>query len=95
VEYIGDFTTNAASRGSIRVDAIVEEAFSSTLASTPVGSDRVRKELNHVVFWFADPAADDSCFAPATGPTTLFDGDDQAEAAAMSSRNFIQGAPLP
>jgi hypothetical protein len=28
-QYIGDFTTNAAGRGSLRVDAIVEEAFSS------------------------------------------------------------------
>ena len=91
VQYIGDFTTNAAGRGSVRVDAIIEEAFSSVV----VGGVRVRKELNHVVFWFADPAADDSCFAPGTGPITPFDGDGQAGAAAMSSRNFLPGAPLP
>jgi hypothetical protein len=90
-QYIGDFTTNAAGRGSLRVDAIVEDAFSSVV----VGGVRVRKDLNHVVFWFADPAADDSCFAPGTGPTTPFDGDGQAGAAAMSSRNFLPGAPLP
>jgi len=43
-----------------------------------------------VVFWFADPAADDFCFAPGTGPITPFDGDGEAGAAAMSS----QGSPL-
>ena len=53
------FTTNAAGRGSLRVDTIVEEAFSSTV----VGTTRVRKELNHVVLWFADPDADNQCFA--------------------------------
>jgi hypothetical protein len=91
VQYIGDFTTNAAGKGSLRVDAIIDEAFSSTV----VGGVRVRKELNHMVIWFADPSADDSCFAPGTGPITPFDGDGQAGAAVLSSINFIQGAPLP
>lgn len=91
VQYIGDFTTNAAGRGSLRVDTIVEEAFSSTL----VGSDRVRKELNHVVIWFADPVADDFCPSPASAVTTPFDGDGQAGVAALSSKNFLPGAPLP
>ena len=91
VQYIGDFTTNAAGKGSLRVDAIIEEAFSSTLAEN--NSDRVRKELNHVVIWFADPAADDFC--PGTGGTTPFDGDGQAGVAALSSKNFLPGAPLP
>ena len=62
VEYIGDFKTNASGLGSLKVDAIIVEAFSRTL----VGSQRVRKELDNVVFWFADPAADDFCFAPGT-----------------------------
>lgn len=89
VQYIGDFATNAGGRGSVRVDAIIEEAFSSTLVDTT----RVRKELNHVVFWFADPAADEFC-VPGSGPTP-FDGDGEAGVAAMSSKNFLPGAPLP
>src|ERR1051325_9805672 len=36
VEYIGDFTTNAAGIGSLKVDAITAEAFVSTLAGTRV-----------------------------------------------------------
>lgn len=91
VQYIGDFTTNAAGRGSMRVDTIVDDAFSSTV----VNGARVRSELNHIVMWFSDPDADNFCFAPATGPTTPFDGDNQAGAAALSSKNFLPGAPLP
>jgi len=91
VQYIGDFTTNAAGRGSMRVNTIVDEAFSSTV----VNDARVRSELNHIVMWFGDPNADNVCFAPQTGPITPFDGDTQAGAAALSSRNFLPGAPLP
>ena len=90
-QYIGKFTTNAAGRGSLRVDAIIEDAFSSTVA----GGVRVRKELNHVVIWFADPAADDFCFAPGTGPITPFDADGEAGGTVLSSRNFLPGTPLP
>jgi hypothetical protein len=50
VQYIGDFTTNAAGRGSVRVDAIIDEAFAFNNITG------VRTDLNHVVFWFADPA---------------------------------------
>jgi hypothetical protein len=91
VQYIGDFTTNAAGRGSMRVDSIINEAFSSTV----VNGARVRSELNHIVMWFSDPDADNFCFAPGTGPITPFDGDTQAGAAALSSQNFLPGAPLP
>jgi hypothetical protein len=90
-QYIGDFTTNDAGRGSMRVDAIIREAFSSTV----VNGVRVRKELNHIVMWFADPTADDFCFTPGTGPNTPFDGDGQAGAAALSSKSFLPGSPLP
>jgi hypothetical protein len=90
-EYIGEFTTNGAGRGSVRVDATIDEAF----ASTVVNGVRVRQELNHIVIWFADPSADDFCFAPGTGPTTPFDGDGQAGGTALSSRNFLPSAPLP
>ena len=91
VEYIGELTTNAAGRGSLRVDTVVDEAFSSTL----VGSDRIRKELNHVVIWFADPAADDLCFGPEGGVKTPFDGDGEAGVTVLSSADFLPGAPLP
>jgi hypothetical protein len=90
-EYIGELTTNAGGRGSVRVDSVIEEAFSTTV----VDGARVRKDLNHVVLWFADPAADDFCFTPQTGPITGFDGDGEAGGTALSSRNFLPGAPLP
>jgi len=87
VEYIGDFTTDAEGHGSVTIHAIIQEAFSSTL----VDGQRVRKDLNNVIFWFADPAADDVCFGPGGGPITPFDGDGEAGAAAMSTKE----APLP
>jgi hypothetical protein len=87
VQYIGDFTTNAAGIGSVRVDAIIDEAFAFNNITG------VRIDLNHVVFWFADPNDDEDC-VPGSGPTP-FDGDGEAGVAAMSSKNFLPGAPLP
>ena len=51
-EYIGDFSTDEHGQGENTFKLIVEEAFSSTL----VNGSRVRVDLNHVGFWFADPA---------------------------------------
>jgi hypothetical protein len=80
VEYIGDFTTNAAGIGSLKVDAIIAEAFVSTLVS----GTRVRANVDHLVFWFADPAqAQAACGLTAVTP---FDGDGNAGPAAMSSQ---------
>jgi hypothetical protein len=90
-QYVGEFTTNVAGRGSLRVETVINEAFASTL----VGTVRVRAELNHVVIWFADPAGDDACFGPGKGPVTPFDGDGVAGATVLSSKNFLPGAPLP
>jgi hypothetical protein len=87
VQYIGDFTTNAAGRGALRVDAIIDEAF----AFNNITGDRT--DLNHIVFWFADPDDDEDC-VPGSAPTQ-FDGDGEAGVAAMSSKNFLPGAPLP
>ena len=87
VQYIGDFTTNAAGRGSVRVDAIINEAFAFNNITG------VRTELNHIVFWFANPNDDEDC-VPGSAPGH-FDGDDQSGVAAMSSKNFLPGAPLP
>ncbi len=82
VEYIGDFTTNAAGIGALKVDAIIAEAFVSTLVGTP--PVRVRADLDHLVFWFADPKqAVGACGLTATTP---FDGDGAAGPAAMSSK---------
>ena len=82
VQYIGDFTTSAAGQGSLKVRTIVGEAFSSTLVGDP--PTRVRAELDHLVFWFADPAQVPDCFN-FTG-STPFDGDGQAGPAAMTSQ---------
>ena len=87
VQYIADFTTNAAGRGSVRVDAIIDEAFAFDNITG------VRTDLNHVVFWFADPNDDEDC-VPGSAPGH-FDGDDSSGVAAMSSKNFLPGAPLP
>jgi hypothetical protein len=87
VQYIGDFTTNAAGRGHVRVDAIIDEAFAFNNITG------IRTDLNHIVFWFADPADDEDC-VPGSAPAH-FDGDGQSGVAAMSSKNFLPGAPLP
>src|SRR6266511_3515416 len=55
VQYIGDFTTNAAGRGSVRVDAIIEEAFAFN-DITGFCQDR-----NNLIFWFDAPPADKDC----------------------------------
>jgi hypothetical protein len=79
-EYIGDFTTNAAGIGSLKVDAIIAEAFVSSI----VNGVRTPAALDHLVFWFADPAqAQAACDVTALTP---FDGDGVAGPAAMSSQ---------
>ena len=87
VQYIGDFTTNAAGRGHVRIDAIIDEAFAFNNITG------IRTDLNHIVFWFADPADDEDC-VPGSAPGH-FDGDGASGVAAMSSKNFLPGAPLP
>jgi hypothetical protein len=87
VQYIADFTTNAAGNGSVSVDAIIDEAFAFNNITG------VRTDLNHIVFWFADPADDEDC-VPGSAPGH-FDGDGDSGVAAMSSKNFLPGAPLP
>jgi hypothetical protein len=87
VQYIADFTTNAAGRGHVRVDAIIDEAFAFNNITG------VRVDLNHIVFWFADPADDEDC-VPGSAPTQ-FDGDGEAGVAAMSSKDFLPESPLP
>lgn len=86
VEYIGDFTTNAAGVGSLKVDAIIMEAFALSGA-------RVRTDLDHLVFWFADPAQVPACFNPFN--PTPFDGDGNAGPAAMSSQGATGLEQLP
>jgi hypothetical protein len=78
-EYIGDFTTNAAGRGSLKVDAIVGEAFVTFVDS----SGRKRADLDHLVIWFADQNQVPACFG---GATTVFDGDGVSGPAALSSQ---------
>jgi len=90
-EYIGDFTTDAQGKAFNEFKLIVAEAFSSTV----VNGARVRTELNHVGFWFADPKDDDKCFAPGTGAVTPFDGDNEAGVQVMNSSNVLPDFPLP
>src|SRR5207248_11362107 len=84
VQYIGDFTTNAAGRGSLRVVVIIDEAFAFNNITG------VRTPLNHIVFWFADPNDDEDC-VPGSAHEH-FDGDDQSGVAAVSSKEFLSGA---
>src|SRR5438094_8420844 len=55
VQYIGDFTTNAAGRGHVRIDAIIDEAFAFNNITG------IRTDLNHMLLRFADPADDEDC----------------------------------
>jgi hypothetical protein len=80
-EYIGDFTTNAAGKGSLKVDAIIGEAFVTKVTGDPPA--RGRDDLDHLVLWFADPNQVPACFGAGTTP---FDGDGVAGPAALSSQ---------
>jgi hypothetical protein len=91
-EYLGDITTDHDGNARNTFKAIVDEAFSSTLA--PNGQ-RQRVELNQVGMWFADPADDDFCAAaPGINGVTPFDGDNAAGVQAFNSAN-TQPLPAP
>jgi hypothetical protein len=79
-EYIGDVSSDATGRAHNQFRLIVQEAFASTL----VGVNRVRVDLNRVGMWFADPAADNFCLG-AGSPVTPFDGDNAAGVQAFNS----------
>jgi hypothetical protein len=78
VEYIGDFTTDRYGKAANTFRLIVEEAFAFN------NETQVRKELNSVGFWFADPKDDDGCLGAAS-PVTQFDGDASAGVQMMNS----------
>lgn len=91
VQYVGDFTTNAAGIGSLQVDTIVMEAFASTVVTIPPNPPaRVRANLDHLVIWFADPSQ-----APGCAGTTVFDGDGVAGTTALSSQGATGLEQLP
>jgi hypothetical protein len=77
-EYIGDFTTNKYGSAVNSFSLIVEEAFAFN------NETQVRKELNSVGFWFADPKDDDDCLG-VDSPVTQFDGDAEAGVQMMNS----------
>lgn len=88
-EYLGDITTNKDGNADNTFNAIIDEAFSSTI----VNGKRVRVDLNQVGMWFADPADDDFCPAtPGTTGVTPFDGDN---AAGVQAFNSAHTQPLP
>lgn len=76
-EYFGDFTTDAHGRGNGTYRLIAEEAFAFDNVT------QVRKNLDSVGFWFADPKDDDQCVG-VTKPTG-FDGDGEAGVQMMNS----------
>jgi hypothetical protein len=78
VEYVGDFTTDSYGKAANTFRLIVEEAFAFN------NETQVRKELNSVGFWFADPKDDDGCLGAAS-PVTQFDGDASAGVQMMNS----------
>ncbi len=78
VEYIGDIRTNRYGHARNRFKLIVEEAFAFN------NETLVRKELNSVGFWFADPKDDNGCLG-AGSPVTQFDGDASAGVQMMNS----------
>ncbi|MEM8533670.1 MAG: hypothetical protein AAGF95_22700 [Chloroflexota bacterium] len=73
-QYLSSFTTNRAGWAQARVTTEVRDAFASTI----VGEERVRVELDNIVIWFADPADDDGCLGAGEGPITPFDIDGEA-----------------
>jgi hypothetical protein len=81
-EYIGDFTTDRRGEGTGQFTLIVEEAFAFD------NTTKVRKDLNAVGFWFADPKDDDQCLG-AGSPVTGFDGDGQAGVQMMNSGHDV------
>lgn len=87
-QYIGDFTTNAAGIASLQVDALIDEAFVTTVGGAPPA--RVRTDLDHLVIWFADPSS-----APNCSGTTSFDGDGVAGTTALSSQGATGLETLP
>jgi hypothetical protein len=78
VEYFGDMTTNRWGRAHNSFQLIAEEAFAFN------NETQVRKELNKVGFWFADPKDDNGCLG-AGSPVTQFDGDAEAGVQMMNS----------
>ena len=78
-EYIGDVTTDARGNAAGRFRLIVEEAFAFN------NETGVRKDLNSVGMWFADPRDDNGCLG-AGSPVTQFDGDASAGVQMLNSR---------
>jgi len=79
--YIGDFKTNAAGKGSLKVDTIIGEAFVSIREGDP--PTRKRHDLDKIVIWFADPNDAVDCFGFFQTP---FDGDGVAGPTVLSSQ---------
>jgi hypothetical protein len=91
-QYLGDITTDGHGNAKNQFRAIIDEAFSSTLAAN---GQRQRVELNQVGMWFADPADDDFCAAaPGIHGVTPFDGDNEAGVQAFNSAH-TQPLPAP
>ncbi len=58
--YLGAFTTDASGDGSLKVEKIIAEATAKVPAGTP--GVRTKKDLDHLVFRFANPTQVPDCF---------------------------------
>ncbi|MEW6682887.1 MAG: hypothetical protein AB1451_08185 [Nitrospirota bacterium] len=102
VQYIADLKTNEKGRGEVKVKVLAFEAFafSSPMTAEEPGKDRrlSRADLDHLVIWPADPAADDQIFLQftgGTGPITPFDGDGEAGPAILTTSRDCAVGTLP
>ena len=72
-----------------RTHTIINEAFASTVSD----GGRVRKELNHIVIWFANPKEDDLYVSSGAGGVPTFVGDGEARAAACRLKKPCRALP--
>ncbi len=93
LEYVADACTNHAGRGVVNTKLIVLDAFAlkTDANGTPpaVFGTPINVDLNHIVLWFADSAADDS-FTPVGFGAGPFDADRDAGTAVLRTEE-----PLP
>jgi len=76
LQYVAELCTNQAGRGSVTTNLVVLDAFAlkteANPAPPPAFATPVNADLNHIVLWFADSAADDRFTTAGAGP---FDAD--------------------
>ncbi len=91
LQYIAEACTNDEGRGVVNANLIVLDAFAlkteANVAPPPFFATPINVDLNHIVLWFADSAADDAFTPLGAGP---FDADRDAGVAVLRTEE-----PLP